>query len=331
MKRFALIGHPVAGSMSPVVFTAAYSGKYPYDLIDAPFEDAWAKFLSSYHGINVTAPYKQDAYAAVDTLSEEARISGAVNLVVKGEDGLLHGYNADIDGVIGAIREVGTPVHNAVVIGAGGAARAAVVAAWKLGCQSITILNRTLEKAEAMVSSMAPQISAASAASASGAPVSDAPASGASVSGLGSGSLAPGSLASGSCAPDSSSGFLASGSCAPGSSSGFLASAPDSGAPGLGSTVAPSCRALPLSELPTLRPDLVVYTVPGAAGIVPGMSEDFLKNAILLEAEYKRPILTDLPCKRYVSGKRWLLHQALAGYSLFTGETPDLPSMESAL
>ena len=66
MKRFALIGHPVAGSLSPRLFTAAYEGRYPYDLIDAPFDEAWARFLADYHGINVTAPYKQDAFRAVD-------------------------------------------------------------------------------------------------------------------------------------------------------------------------------------------------------------------------------------------------------------------------
>ena len=150
MKRFALIGHPVAGSLSPRLFTAAYEGRYPYDLIDAPFDEAWARFLADYHGINVTAPYKQDAFRAVDVLSDGARECGAVNLVVKAPDGLLHGYNTDVDGVVGAVRETGFQPSDTLVIGAGGAAMAAVVGAKILGSKTITIANRTYEKAAAL-------------------------------------------------------------------------------------------------------------------------------------------------------------------------------------
>mgnify|MGYP002623538853 CR=1 FL=1 len=150
MKQFALIGHPVAGSLSPRLFTAAYEGRYPYHLIDAPFPEAWERFLKEYHGINVTAPYKQDAFRAVDVLSEGAKDCGAVNLVVKADDGLLHGYNTDVDGVVGAVRETGFQPSDTLIIGAGGAARAAVVAAKILGSVSITITNRTYEKAAAL-------------------------------------------------------------------------------------------------------------------------------------------------------------------------------------
>ena len=150
MKRFALIGHPVAGSLSPRLFTAAYEGRYPYDLIDAPFDEAWARFLADYHGINVTAPYKQDAFRAVDVLSDGARECGAVNLVLKAPDGLLHGYNTDVDGVVGAVRETGFQPSDTLIIGAGGAAMAAVVGAKILGSGTITIANRTYEKAAAL-------------------------------------------------------------------------------------------------------------------------------------------------------------------------------------
>ena len=82
--KFALIGHPIAGSLSPALFSAAYDGRYPYDLLDfEAFEDAWDTFLAHYSGINVTAPFKQDAYKSVNWLSEGARATGAVNLVIK--------------------------------------------------------------------------------------------------------------------------------------------------------------------------------------------------------------------------------------------------------
>jgi shikimate dehydrogenase len=242
MKRFALIGHPVAGSLSPRLFKAAYDGRYPYDLIDAPFEEAWAKFLAEYDGINVTAPYKQDAFRAVDLLSEGARACGAVNLVVK-EGGLLHGYNTDVDGIVGAVRETGFEPSSTLIIGAGGAARAAVVAAEQLGCKDIVIANRTYEKAAALAA-------------------------------------------------------------------------------------AHSCKAVRLEEIDSLRPDLVIYTIPGDARSVPGMT---FPDAVVLEAEYKHPALSSAKCRRYISGLRWILWQAVAGYSLFTGEAPNLEALSRSI
>ena len=63
MKRFGLIGNPVAGSLSPRLFEAAYGGRYAYDLIEgAEFAASWQRFLDGYDGINITAPFKQDAF-----------------------------------------------------------------------------------------------------------------------------------------------------------------------------------------------------------------------------------------------------------------------------
>ena len=149
MKRFALIGHPVAASQSPRLFTAAYDGRYPYDLVDEErFEDAWQRFLAGYEGINVTAPFKRDAFNRVDLLSERARRSGAVNLVVRTPEG-LKGYNTDVAGVTEALRECGLPVSDALVIGTGGAARAAAVGAQELGCR-VSLAGRSPEKGEAL-------------------------------------------------------------------------------------------------------------------------------------------------------------------------------------
>ena len=241
--KFALIGHPVEGSLSPRLFSAAYGGRYPYDLIDREcFEDAWRLFLEQYDGINVTAPFKQDAFARVDVLSEEARRSGAVNLVVKKAD-KLYGYNTDVDGVVGAVRETGFQPSDTLIIGAGGAAMAAVVGAKILGSGTITIANRTYEKAAALAA-------------------------------------------------------------------------------------AHSCNAVPLDAIGTLSPDLIIYTIPGGAPVVPGMP---LGGAVVLEAEYKRPSLSSAPCRRYISGLRWILHQAVAGYSLFTGEAPDLEALSRSI
>lgn len=236
MKRFALIGHPLSGSLSPALFEAAYDGRYSYDLLDEPrFEDAWMAFLNGYKGVNVTAPFKQDAFAAVDVLSENARLCGAVNLVVRSR-GILKGYNTDVDGVMGALN--GVMPADALVVGTGGAARAAARAAQLLGCQ-VTVTGRSLEKAAAL------------------------------------------------------------------------------GYP-----------AVSFQEAAALRPDVVIYTLPSSAPVPAGLP---LKDAVVLEAEYKHPSLDRVQCRRYIGGKQWLLHQAIAGYKLFTGEAPSAEKMSAVL
>lgn len=243
--KFALIGHPVAGSLSPRLFEAAYGGRYRYDLVDEPtFQAAWERFLDGYDGINVTAPYKQDAFARVNKLSADALATGAVNLVVRrGQE--TEGHNTDVEGVLGAVRETGLSVSEALIVGAGGAARAAAVAALKLGCR-VTVANRTFSKAGTLAATL-------------------------------------------------------------------------------------GCRAVPLADVGSLEPDLVVYTIPGPSGVIPGLTGDLLRNALVLEAEYKQPVLSNIPCRAYVGGRRWLLWQAVAGYGLFTGEQPDVEKMSAVL
>lgn len=241
--KFALIGHPVAGSLSPRLFKAAYGGRYPYDLIDEPaFEAAWERFLAGYDGINVTAPFKQDAFANVSRLTPDALATGAVNLVVRNGQETV-GYNTDVEGVLGAIRETNLPVSDALIVGAGGAARAAAVAALRLGCR-VTIANRTLSKADELAYSL-------------------------------------------------------------------------------------GCEAVSLAHMGSLTPDLVIYTLPGSAPLT--LEGSLFRNALVLEAEYKHPVLADIPCRAYVGGRRWLLWQAVAGYALFTGEEPDAEKMSAVL
>ncbi|MCR4570563.1 MAG: hypothetical protein K5661_09295 [Bacteroidales bacterium] len=241
--KFALIGHPVAGSLSPRLFKAAYGGRYPYDLIDEPaFEAAWERFLAGYDGINVTAPFKQDAFANVSRLTPDALATGAVNLVVRNGQETV-GYNTDVEGVLGAIRETNLPVSDALVVGAGGAARSAAVAALRLGCR-VTIANRTLSKADELAYSL-------------------------------------------------------------------------------------GCEAVSLAHMGSLTPDLVIYTLPGSAPLT--LEGSLFRNALVLEAEYKHPVLADIPCRAYVGGRRWLLWQAVAGYALFTGEEPDAEKMSAVL
>ena len=131
MDRFGLIGHPIAHSLSPALFTAAYGGKYAYDLIETPdFDEAWRRFLAGYRAINVTAPFKGDAFARVDWKSPECGRVGATNLVVKTPEG-TKAYNSDYRGVKALLEPLGC--RTAAVVGYGGAGKAALAAAEDLG------------------------------------------------------------------------------------------------------------------------------------------------------------------------------------------------------
>lgn len=143
MKSFALIGHPVAHSISPAVFRAAYGGAYVYDLVDEEdFDKAWGRFLEGYDGINVTAPFKTLALERADCADPLAQAVGAANVVVRDNAG-TKAYNTDVDGVLGCLREAG--VHagaDVLVVGYGGAGKAAAAASETLGCR-VSVANRT--------------------------------------------------------------------------------------------------------------------------------------------------------------------------------------------
>ena len=156
--KFGLIGHPIEHSLSPALFKAGYDGKYTYDLIEAQdFEDAYSVFLKEYDGINVTAPFKELAIRKADILSEECKAIGATNLLVKTPEG-IKAYNSDFLGVrlwIKKISRLASLARNdneeagrddkmptILIVGLGGAGKAAAEAARSLGCE-VTLMNRT--------------------------------------------------------------------------------------------------------------------------------------------------------------------------------------------
>lgn len=149
MKKFGLIGHPIEHSLSPALFKAGYDGKYPYDLIQtADFEEAYARFLEEYDGINVTAPFKELAIKKADILSEECQKIGATNLLIKTPNG-IKAHNSDYLGLrlwIKMVSEEGFfsdhQLPHILIVGLGGAGKAAAEAARSLGCEVI-LMNRT--------------------------------------------------------------------------------------------------------------------------------------------------------------------------------------------
>ncbi len=110
-------------------------------------------------GVLVASPHKEKAPPLSDWLSEDARISGAVNVFARVE-GRLRGYNSDTDGVRAGLvsilpRVKGKWPRNAVVLGAGGGARAVVAVLIGAGFQHVAVLNRHLHRAEALVAHFA--------------------------------------------------------------------------------------------------------------------------------------------------------------------------------
>lgn len=149
-RRFGLIGHPIARSLSPVLFRAAYDGRYMYELIQGDdFEASYQRFLEEFDGVNVTAPFKELAYAKADIVSDECRLAKAANLLVKTPEG-VKAHNSDLLGVRLWLQEVASgdsQTKTVLIAGCGGAGRAAAAAAVSLGMKAV-LMNRNMERAE---------------------------------------------------------------------------------------------------------------------------------------------------------------------------------------
>ena len=150
MNKYGLIGSPISHSLSPDLFRAAYPcmDDLRYALIEEnDFETAWKRFLKEYDAINVTAPFKGDAFRNVDVADTISRELFAVNIVRK-KEGKLYGYNSDFWALQKLLKPLITPGRRlrVLVIGCGGAAKAAALAALKLR-MSVSVANRDFRKA----------------------------------------------------------------------------------------------------------------------------------------------------------------------------------------
>jgi shikimate dehydrogenase len=159
-KRVVLIGHPVAHSLSGAMHQAAFDSlgiDASYELWDRPPiqlpESITELRTDDFLGANVTIPHKERVTPLVDRLTEEAHATGAVNTITK-EGKRLVGHNTDVPGFKVALdRLVGKqkmPRH-AVVLGAGGGARAVVYGLITEGFQRVIVFNRHLHRAEGLV------------------------------------------------------------------------------------------------------------------------------------------------------------------------------------
>lgn len=151
--RAAVLGSPIAHSLSPVLHRAAYAAlglDWQYDAIEVrpgglePFLDG------TYAGLSLTMPLKQEVLPFLTSRDRLVEVTGAANTVLI-NGGERAGYNTDVHGIVAALREAGVgEVSRAAVIGTGATAASAVVALHELGAHHVRVLARSPERAAAL-------------------------------------------------------------------------------------------------------------------------------------------------------------------------------------
>ena len=155
-KSFAVIGDPIDHSLSPNIHSAAFremdldSSYIAYRIPKGELEEGIEGLKKiKIDGFNITIPHKVEMMKYLDKIDESCSLIGAVNTVTN-TDGILKGYNTDMDGFLEPFKKKKLNIANTKVLllGAGGAARAIVAGFAKEKAKSITIANRTLGNAE---------------------------------------------------------------------------------------------------------------------------------------------------------------------------------------
>jgi shikimate dehydrogenase len=152
VRRAAVAGSPVAHSLSPVIWRAAFGALglegWTYDALDVDADKFAKLFAEDFAGLSVTMPHKHLAARLVDRTV--GRTAGAVNTVVFTKDG-TEGHNTDVDGVVAAVRKVSPDgVGHLVILGAGGTASAALLSVAHLHPERVTIVARNAGPANAL-------------------------------------------------------------------------------------------------------------------------------------------------------------------------------------
>ena len=155
--RYVVVGNPVVHSLSPrihALFAAAAGQDMRYGVLEAPLDGFAAAverfFAAGGKGLNVTLPFKIDAWRWVDSRDEAAQRAGAVNTIVA-LDGRRHGCNTDGIGLVNDLTaNLGWPLDGAraLMIGAGGAVQGVLAPLLRAGVAELAIANRTLAKAQ---------------------------------------------------------------------------------------------------------------------------------------------------------------------------------------
>ena len=156
--RFALLGHPVQHSASPLMHQAAFAAlslPHAYDAIDCPSRTSLETAVTSLRhglvaGLNVTVPYKRDVLAFVDDVDPSAAEVGAANTLVRAANGRIVAHNTDVPALVEELRALSPKTTAAVILGAGGAAAAAFAACQRLSVRVIALTTRSWSSSETL-------------------------------------------------------------------------------------------------------------------------------------------------------------------------------------
>lgn len=158
MRRAAVIGWPVSHSLSPLIhmtWAAREGAEATYETIAVePTDEAFRKRIKElraegYRGVNVTLPHKERALRCADKVSDAAGTIGAANMLTFGDEGVV-AANSDAAAVRAIVLDLPSRPQTALVLGAGGAARAVLWALKSAGLGRIVLTNRTRSRAEAI-------------------------------------------------------------------------------------------------------------------------------------------------------------------------------------
>ncbi|MFB1010353.1 MAG: shikimate dehydrogenase [Thiopseudomonas sp.] len=164
MQKYAVFGNPIAHSQSPFIhglFARQTGQQLTYEALLAPLDDfagsLQAFFAEGGCGANVTVPFKEQAFALADELSERARRAGAVNTLIKLDDGRIRGDNTDGAGLVNDLLQNGVALagQRILLLGAGGAARGVLEPLLAQKPAELAIANRTVAKAEQLAGEFA--------------------------------------------------------------------------------------------------------------------------------------------------------------------------------
>ena len=164
-RLVGVIGDPITQSLSPAIHeywlqNYDINGAYiPLHINAAKFEPALGIYVESgFVGFNVTLPHKETTFRLMQSYDDICAVCKATNTIIVQKNGTLHGMNTDAYGFTKMLEEEqGTApfsTENVLLMGAGGSARAVVFALAQLGCRTLTIINRTAERAEALIQHM---------------------------------------------------------------------------------------------------------------------------------------------------------------------------------
>lgn len=162
LDQYAVIGNPIKHSKSPIIhslFAQQTQDAMNYEAILSPLDD-FASTVAEFQqkggkGLNVTVPFKEQAWKLADELSQYAQSAGAVNTLVFNDDGSIYGANTD---GIGLVEDLTTQYHvnlhgkRVLLLGAGGAAKGVVQPLLEQKITSLVIANRTEKRAEKLAS-----------------------------------------------------------------------------------------------------------------------------------------------------------------------------------